>query len=397
MMLEETEVARKPFERVASGLKSRILAGEWRPGMLLPGRRALAAEYDVAGSTLERAIAVLNAEGLISISDRRGTFVSELPDLDRPITRAVPPPAAGPRAGRDAQPLIGTIGIVAGVQSYSGPEESASQWPLQILHGCEHRLAGEAGLTMRFVNTHLAHDPDFASEEDVQQLLDAGAAAIILVGLRPSAAFTARFAGARAPLVFAEYDLCDHPFPQVYADDVAAGALAARHLLERGYRRLLYFQPFAADFVAERLAGVRSALGASADSAALRVLPAEAEALEHRHDQAGMARRRGREALDAGWEPGTGVIAPNDTSAVGFIHAARKRGLEPGRDYGIVGFDDRHRDYGLTSLRPPLRELGEEAAGLAIRLLRGEPAPARIALHHRLIARESTRGPRNGC
>ena len=45
-------------------LKERIAAGEWQPGEMIPARRVLAAEYDVALATLERAAGQLIAEGM---------------------------------------------------------------------------------------------------------------------------------------------------------------------------------------------------------------------------------------------------------------------------------------------------------------------------------------------
>jgi LacI family transcriptional regulator len=228
--------------------------------------------------------------------------------------------------------------------------------------------------------------------------MDERVAAIILVGNPPvSPEFIARHAATRTPIVFASFERGDHPFPQVYIDNMTAGAAAARHLLTRGYSRLLYFQPFAATWSDERLAGVRSVLGASAaDSARLRVIPDRPEPAEI-PNQRELAYQRALEVLaDDAWAAQTGVIAVNDEAAEGFARAATERGLVAARDYGLVGFDDRARELGLTSLRPPLEELGREAAGLAVRLLRGEAPPLRIALQYRVIARTSSRGPQDG-
>ena len=113
-----------------------------------------------------------------------------------------------------------------------------------------------------------------------------------------------------------------------------------------------------------------------------------------------MALDAARDVLAAGFAAGTGVIAPNDTVAEAFIEVATEHGLTAGRDYGMVGFDDRARDCGLTSLRPPLATLGDETAQLALRLLRGEDTPNRVVLQHRLIARTSSlprgKGEREG-
>jgi len=69
--------------------------------------------------------------------------------------------------------------------------------------------------------------------------------------------------------------------------------------------------------------------------------------------------------------------------------------LVPGKDYGIVGFDDWHREAHLTSLRPPLDQMGEEGlawwcgcARRSVRDPRGPAAPVDCA--------SSTQPARNG-
>lgn len=64
----------RPSETVAAGLRERIQAGEWEPGEALPTVAALAAHYDVARATVTRALRTLEAEGLVSIIPRWGTF-----------------------------------------------------------------------------------------------------------------------------------------------------------------------------------------------------------------------------------------------------------------------------------------------------------------------------------
>jgi DNA-binding LacI/PurR family transcriptional regulator len=385
-MIQSDALPKRPYQRVADSLREQIEAGHWAAGEMLPGRQQLARQQGVALGTLERAIAALIFEGLLRVEDRRGTFVVAAPPITSPANAKFQSAAS-----RDGEPLVATIGIAATVAPYSGGEDYESQWPIQVLHGCEHRLASDTGLTMRFLNTVRPGQPDLPVAEAVTRLLDEGVDAVIAIGLAVPPGFAAQFASTRIPLVFAAYDRAEHPFPQVYVDDIAAGAMAARHLLERGYRHLLYFQPFTAGWTTERLVGVQAVLGNAEGESALRVLPAAPTGLpSHSHEQRTIARQCAPSVLDAVREGGTGVIATNDAVAEGFMEAARERGLEAGRDYGLVGFDDRARDHGVTSLRPPLSELGGEAAGLALRLLRGASAPTRIALQHRLMARSST-------
>jgi len=60
---------------IAADLRTRILGGEWQPGAKLPRMMDLARRYGVNRDTLARAIAILEAEGLVWAVPRRGTIV----------------------------------------------------------------------------------------------------------------------------------------------------------------------------------------------------------------------------------------------------------------------------------------------------------------------------------
>lgn len=85
----------------------------------------------------------------------------------------------------------------------------------------------------------------------------------------------------------------------------------------------------------------------------------------------------------------TAVIAVSDVMALGFMEACRQRGLEPGRDISVVGFDDLPESAagGLTTIHQPVRDKGRLAAEL---LLDPQRPDRRIVLPHELIVRSST-------
>ena len=64
----------------------------------------------------------------------------------------------------------------------------------------------------------------------------------------------------------------------------------------------------------------------------------------------------------------TALIAQNDELAAELIDAGRRSGLEPGRDYKIIGFGDdpRFQEYELTTLRPDLPAIGSELAAAVV-------------------------------
>jgi DNA-binding GntR family transcriptional regulator len=64
----------RPGERVERDLRARIAAGEWEPGKALPAVAALAAHYAVSPGVVARALKRLEADGLIQIVPRWGTF-----------------------------------------------------------------------------------------------------------------------------------------------------------------------------------------------------------------------------------------------------------------------------------------------------------------------------------
>ena len=63
-----------PKEQIAARLRERIAAGQLGPR--LPSLVTLAAEFGVSQMTMQRALDILKAEGLIYSQPGRGTFVS---------------------------------------------------------------------------------------------------------------------------------------------------------------------------------------------------------------------------------------------------------------------------------------------------------------------------------
>jgi DNA-binding LacI/PurR family transcriptional regulator len=98
------------------------------------------------------------------------------------------------------------------------------------------------------------------------------------------------------------------------------------------------------------------------------------------------------------WKQPTAVIAMNDLMAIGAMAAIRSKGLTPGGDVAVTGFDDtptaRFLNPPLTTLRQPVTEIGRNLMVRFIRYLETgrytEPVCELIAPE--LIIRESTTG-----
>ncbi len=94
--------------------------------------------------------------------------------------------------------------------------------------------------------------------------------------------------------------------------------------------------------------------------------------------------------------PPSAVITANDFCAFGVLRALTHRGLQAGRDFSVVGFDDirlaSHWNPALTTIRQPFRQMGMQAVEALVSRINGSSE-----LMHRICKTElvirSTTGP----
>ncbi|MDP9850237.1 GntR family transcriptional regulator [Streptosporangium lutulentum] len=79
----EVTPARGQYRQVADILRAAIAGGEHPRGSMLPAESELAGRFGVSRQTVNRAFAILEAEGLIRVERPTGTIVHELPPIVR--------------------------------------------------------------------------------------------------------------------------------------------------------------------------------------------------------------------------------------------------------------------------------------------------------------------------
>src|SRR5919202_2264731 len=76
------------YERIAAGIRDRILAGEYAPGERLPGQQELAVHWQTTLRTVRQALDRLQQDGLLRVEHGVGTFVADLDRAYDPFTVA---------------------------------------------------------------------------------------------------------------------------------------------------------------------------------------------------------------------------------------------------------------------------------------------------------------------
>jgi DNA-binding LacI/PurR family transcriptional regulator/DNA-binding transcriptional regulator YhcF (GntR family) len=395
------------YVRIEDHLRDKICGGEWPAGAMLPSRRDLAREYDVSSLTVDRAVTRLIAEGLLRADSRRGTFVTAVevrgaasPLLHRQATPASAP-GADPDLATDLSPSRAPAAISIVASLHLGRDDHVELnnfWVRLLLQSLEHACSDEGSTTAFFnrVQAPPGH-PLVPLGEAIDAAAGHGADAVAVIALdvdpREVDESLSVLDGRGVPVVCVTLGELSRPVPHLFYENRSAGYQATEHLLRRGSRDILFLTPFMASWVKERLEGVHAAVAhARLPSEAVRVFPRRVGSWVLEEDPEDLGYQAGRAAFAEGMVQ-TGVVCVNDGVALGFLRAAAERGLEPGRDFAVVSFDDHPdaRTVGLTTLRPPMEMLGKETARLLWRARQGETTDLQVRLRSHLIPRRSTR------
>lgn len=170
-----------------------------------------------------------------------------------------------------------------------------------------------------------------------------------------------------------------------------AARLALEHLVALGHRRIAFIkgQSFSSD------TQVRwEAIQHAARELRLEIVPALVAQLEGDSPtpEPGFQAARALLAADASF---TALFAFNDVSAIGALRALRGRRRVP-EEVSLVGFDDipsaAFQNPALTTVRQPLRRMGELAAELLLARIADSsaPAPRALTVDPELVIRAST-------
>lgn len=236
-----------------------------------------------------------------------------------------------------------------------------------------------------------SHNYDHVAEvELIKTMQHRGVDALVLVGAQHHTQAWSSLKNWNKPVLLTW--VCDERLPSVGFDNQAIAALATRHLLDLGHRKIGMISGYTQhnDRAGQRRLGFLSEL----ERQGLRVGAAAVseQALSIQGGRLGLKALRDR-------HPGlTALVCGNDMVAIGAILEAQESGLRVPEDISICGIDNHELAAeikpGLTTVSLPTQDLGRIAATQILQILMGQPVAHQSLLPFHLVKRGSTSPPR---
>ena len=174
--------------------------------------------------------------------------------------------------------------------------------------------------------------------------------------------------------------------PAVRAENVESAIQLTMHLLEHGHRRIAFLgDPELSPDAAERWSGFVQAHERAGVPAPVRPVRSDFRQADGYAAAASL--------LDNEPRP-TALMCANDEIALGVYEAARELGIKIPDQLAVAGWDDipvaQFLSPTLTTVRQPMRELGEQAAHLLLRRVKEDSRPLKsVRLPTELVLRGS--------
>ena len=275
-----------------------------------------------------------------------------------------------------------TVGLV--VTSVDDP------FACEVACGVEE-VASDRGYAVLLASSHT--DPEH-ERRVVQELAERRVDGLVVTSSRVCALYLPLLKNLDVPIV-----LVNDRYPAEFVHSVTIAnqegmRAATDHLIALGHRRIAYLgdsNGYRSD--AERLAGYQEAL-AAAEIDFARELAVEGDG----RPEATMEAMSGLLRLK---RPPTAVCCYNDMTALSAMRAIRAGGLRVPADVSVTGFGDlffaANLAPALTTVRHPMRRMGQMAMENLFKLMSGQESLAQIKVGAELIVRESTgKAPKRG-
>jgi LacI family transcriptional regulator len=227
---------------------------------------------------------------------------------------------------------------------------------------------------------------------EIDRLADGTLDGVILTTVMLGSQLPHNLAARQIPFVLANREIDGIDADTVVLDNQLGGQLVASLLADLGHVRVAaILGPPDTSVGRDRGIGLRQGLS----DRAIALLPSRVRSGPFTYE----AGYRSTLDLLATPEPPTAIFCGNDVIAFGACNAAAARGLTPGRDLTIVGFDDIEMSawdlFQITTVNGDMVGMAERAAQLLIQRIESPGSlPQRVTLAPRLVLRGTHAAPR---
>jgi DNA-binding LacI/PurR family transcriptional regulator len=334
------------------------------PNTRIPSRNELIKKYGATRTTIEKAISQLTGEGYLYSLDGSGTYISE-------------------KTGREEtnKSMIKSWGVII-------PNIIHDTYP-ETLRGIED-VANLHNINVIICNT----DQDLNKFDNyVDKLIDTHVDGIIMVPIIPVLHYADSFRKLNdnnIPFVYCNRGIDGVEAPRVLSNNFYGAYIAAKHLVESGYKRIAFISRKFYTTVDQRYQGYLAAMYES-NNAVTDEYVCFGE--QNDHEKIGYTNCM---AMLEYTDPPDAFLCFNDSIAHGVYKAVAETGLSVGKDIGIVGYDDtvicEMLPVKLTSVKYPKYETGKIAADILLGMISRKSISNNhtVVLKPELIIRESS-------
>lgn len=313
-------------------LELKEIIAEMNNGDRLPSRTVLSKQLDSSRATIDKAVRELEEDGFLESRFGSGTYVARR--LEGVVTNV-----------RNWCLIVPNIAESIYAKMASSVEHAAQQWNINVIL-CNSENSAEK------------------QSEYIKRLIMAGVDGFIIVpvvtrNVMEGIGLYQSLIQSKIPFVFCNRDVEGVPAPIVKSNDFYGGYLATLHLLNHGYKDIVYLARQRYRTSIERCQGYISAMQQSNEKIVRkRILMLDDNTPEECHDSL-LKLLKSETSVDA-------VFCFNDSIAFEAMKAVDEMNLRVSDDIGIIGYDDNesiaNRKIPLTTVAYQTEEVGKMAA-----------------------------------
>jgi len=354
-------------EKVSRQLREKIIAGKYKPGQKLPSERMLEQEYGVSRITVNRAMAMLNAQGVLERRRGIGSFVAE-------------------NFGQKPEDLVGdglvkflsTGGKVKGEVCVSSGQEGM----------CKELKKHGKDLIVKYYYS----ESDYISE--LRELESNGIFGAVIWHL-PSEegdSILGRLKKQGVRFVLLDSYCTELETDYVITDNYQGGRVMTEHLISQGHKNIVYVTQKIRHFTSlenRQLGFIQSIMHHGLPITGKTIFPVDSDSVEDIEAVVD-------DILSCADRP-TAIFASNDSVAFVVYDLLKARGVNVPEDISVAGFDDvdrsKYLEVPLTTVAQDFHEIGKKAVTILLSIPdRGDHALCNtVKIKPSLVVRNSVR------